>query len=369
MQKRVPLYEQVEEYLYRLIAKHIDDEKFLLPSEISLALQFNISRTTSRRAIEKLASNGFLTRKKGSGTIISKNLSAEQKKLLKSFIDIAPEPPETKNRNTIATILPDLKSKYMMDIIDGIQSLASKNNWNVVIATSNYDQEFEASLIRNFLAYCNGLIIFPVNKTTYNHEIIKLSLKKFPLVVIDNVLNGVETSSITSANRKTTYKTVQHFINKGKRNIGVISNPFESAFSLLERYRGYRDALNDNDIPVNKSYVLNTLQHYGEETSKEIENFLLSNPNLDLVISFNYEIGLKALKILKRGVNNLTNEDLVIFDEEFENLYELMKYKVSYIKQNPFLVGKTAFSIVLDKKNNPDFLNRHMVIPQEMFLL
>lgn len=364
---RPPLYNQIKEYLLRLIYTNYTNGKYDFPSEMALALQFGVSRVTSRRAILDLTQEGYLIRKKGAGTKINNNLSEKKLSKLNKYKETLP-PPRTseinKIRKTVAVILPDLKSKYMIEILDGIQSLAIQNEWDVLVAISNYNQDLEMSLIKKFLSYCNGLIIFPVTDTTYNKEIIRLSLKNYPLVVIDNLLHGVEMSSITSDNKRTTYKVVKHFIRQGKTNIGVISQPFESAFSLLERYRGYRDALGEHNIPMNKNLILNTLDHYDETAEKIIENFIKSNPRLEAVISFNYELGLKTAKVLKNGINLLSIKDLMIFDEEFENLYDLLQYKFNYIKQNALAIGQNAFSIVLEKTRNPDYLNRHIVIPE-----
>ena len=363
---RKPLYDQIKEYLYRFIFDALQNEKETIPSEVSLAIQFNVSRTTSRRAIEELKDEGFLLRKKGSGTYINKNLTEENRELLNSYNITLPQPVAVSSRKTVAVIIPDLKSKYMMGILDGIQTSATQNEWDVIFATSNYDQDLEESLIRKFIPYSHGLIIFPVNKTTYDKEIIKLTLKNYPLVVIDNLLHGVETSSITSDNKKTTYKIVQHFLKQGKKNIGVISNPFDSAISLLERYRGYRDALNEHSIPINKNLILNSLEHYDENSIGDIQNFLIENPHLDSLICFNYELGIKTLSVIKNGFNFLTENDLFIFDEEFEDYYDLLKYKPNFVKQNPFLIGETSFSIILEKHNRPNNLNRYVVIPEEL---
>lgn len=343
------------------------DGKTSIPSEVSLSIQFNISRTTSRRAFNDLVQEGFLVRKKGCGTFIKQPLSDKNKEFLEKykFEQSKNVPPIT--RKTVAVIFPDIKSKYMMKILDGIQTFATKSEWDVIFATSNYEQDLESALIRKFLPHSHGLIIFPVNKTTYNKEIIKLTLKNFPLIVIDNLLHGVETSSITSNNRKTTYKIVQHLLKQGKQHIGIISNPFESAFSLKERYGGYQEALSENNLPIDKSLILNTLEHYDDNSTLSIKQFLQDNPQLDAVISFNYELGIKTLEVIKGGFNLLTASDLFIFDEEFEDFYTLLQYKPNYIKQNAFLIGHTAFSIILEKYNNPDYLNRHIVIPEEIF--
>lgn len=67
-----PLHQQAEEFLRRLI----DDEEYkngkLLPKEIELSKQFNISRNTLRQAINKLVFEGLLVRKKGYGTKVAR---------------------------------------------------------------------------------------------------------------------------------------------------------------------------------------------------------------------------------------------------------------------------------------------------------
>jgi DNA-binding LacI/PurR family transcriptional regulator len=109
------------------------------------------------------------------------------------------------------------------------------------------------------------------------------------------------------------------------------------------------------------------LEHYDDKSTLFIKKFLHDNPQLDAVISFNYELGIKTLETIKGGFNLLTASDLFIFDEEFEDFYTLLQYKPNYIKQNAFLIGNTAFSIILEKHNNPDYLNRHIVILEEIF--
>lgn len=64
----MPLHAQAEEILRQLI----DSEEYragkLLPNEVELSQQLNISRNTLRQAINKLVYEGLLVRKKGVGT-------------------------------------------------------------------------------------------------------------------------------------------------------------------------------------------------------------------------------------------------------------------------------------------------------------
>ena len=67
-----PLHLQAEEMLRRLIEEKEYKEGKLLPSEIDMSKQLNISRNTLRQAINKLVMEGLLIRKKGVGTKVAK---------------------------------------------------------------------------------------------------------------------------------------------------------------------------------------------------------------------------------------------------------------------------------------------------------
>lgn len=63
-----PLHIQAEEVLRKLIESEEYKNGKLLPSEVALSEQLNISRNTLRQAINKLVFEGLLIRKKGHGT-------------------------------------------------------------------------------------------------------------------------------------------------------------------------------------------------------------------------------------------------------------------------------------------------------------
>lgn len=67
-----PLHIQAEEVLRKLIDKEEYKNGKLLPNEVELSEQLNISRNTLRQAINKLVFEGLLIRKKGYGTKVAK---------------------------------------------------------------------------------------------------------------------------------------------------------------------------------------------------------------------------------------------------------------------------------------------------------
>jgi|SRR5699024_5307807 len=67
----VPLYQQIENYVRKLIESGEYDEGKLLPKEEDLAKRFGVSRNTVRQGMYKLVLEGLLIRKKGVGTMVA----------------------------------------------------------------------------------------------------------------------------------------------------------------------------------------------------------------------------------------------------------------------------------------------------------
>lgn len=68
----IPLHLQAEDLLRELIKQEEYRKGKLLPNEVELSQQLNISRNTLRQAINKLVFEGLLIRKKGYGTKVAK---------------------------------------------------------------------------------------------------------------------------------------------------------------------------------------------------------------------------------------------------------------------------------------------------------
>ena len=67
----VPLYYQLKEIIVDSISKGEYGVGDLLPSENQLCKMYNVSRSTSQKALDELVHEGILTRKQGVGTFVA----------------------------------------------------------------------------------------------------------------------------------------------------------------------------------------------------------------------------------------------------------------------------------------------------------
>ena len=69
---KVPLYYQLYEILYEGIKDRIWQPEELLPTETELIEKYNLSRATVRQAFEMLVNQGWVYRRRGQGTFVSR---------------------------------------------------------------------------------------------------------------------------------------------------------------------------------------------------------------------------------------------------------------------------------------------------------
>lgn len=82
----IPLYYQLKQILLAKIKNNEYKENEAIPTELELSIIFDISRPTIRQAIKELENEGYLYRRKGKGTFVSKTkIFQEFTKIISSF--------------------------------------------------------------------------------------------------------------------------------------------------------------------------------------------------------------------------------------------------------------------------------------------
>src|SRR5687767_4664008 len=77
----LPLYQQLQRTLREAIQRRVLGPDDALPAERDLAVEFDVSRITVRKAIDGLVSEGLLSRRQGSGTFVCARVEKNFSKL------------------------------------------------------------------------------------------------------------------------------------------------------------------------------------------------------------------------------------------------------------------------------------------------
>ncbi|MDF0542472.1 GntR family transcriptional regulator [Sphingobium sp. H39-3-25] len=78
---RVPLYLQLQQLIRQAIQNRILVQDDVIPAERDLALEYGVSRITVRKAIDGLAQEGLVVRRRGAGTFVASRVEKSFSKL------------------------------------------------------------------------------------------------------------------------------------------------------------------------------------------------------------------------------------------------------------------------------------------------
>lgn len=153
-----------------------------------------------------------------------------------------------KHTNTIGVVVPRLDSNFMATALAGIEKITSENGYGLIISQSQESWRKEISCVNTlFNSRVDGLLVSLASDTkNMNHFNILLE-RDIPIVFFDRVSDCDGCMKISIDNYKAGYEATSHMAAQGCRRIVHLGgNMLRNVYS--ERFRGYRQALADNNI-------------------------------------------------------------------------------------------------------------------------
>ena len=179
-----------------------------------------------------------------------------------------------KRTQTIGIIVPRLNSYFMTSVLAGIEDVASKERYNIIISQSLEKKELEKSNVNTmFNKRVDGLLISLAYDTTDISHLQPFFDKHIPVVFFDRTFQTEESTCIVINNRDAAYKAVTHLIQQGcKRIMHLAGSLLRDTYS--DRLKGYRQALEDNNIDYDDTLV--QISKLGEQDGIDAANYILS---------------------------------------------------------------------------------------------
>ncbi len=160
----------------------------------------------------------------------------------------------TKRTNTMGLIIPNISNPFFSTIARNIEIQARKVGNSIILADSQEDTQLEIDSIRLLQSRkVDGLIICPVGEESAHLENIVSS--GLPMVIIDRHFPSLKCAYVVSDNYQGALEAVSYFFGMNHRSIGYIQGRVNTSVNK-ERIRGYRDAHEKNNEPVDESLIV-----------------------------------------------------------------------------------------------------------------
>lgn len=323
-----------------------------------IARRLNVSISTVSRALHNHPSIGLRT--KTQVQKLAKELNYEPNQAAISF--------KQGKTLTIGVILPNLREEFFSIAINGIEDVATANNYTVLIGQSHDDTEREKQIVETMRRQRVDGIIVSLAKTTddFSH-FDQLKKNNIPVVFFDRVPWSGDFYTVSCDLKSSSQQLVSWLAAKGRKKIGFIKGP-ETMRPSQERLDGYYDGLKKNNIAINEDWVATT-DLSSEGTQQAMRKLLSAKDKPDAVIAFNDYVALDAIK-LARSENLRINKD--IFFVSYANL-PITTYldhpPAASVEQFPYQQAEKATNVLMEliqKKGEEISGNKRIVLQSEV---
>ena len=202
--------------------------------------------------------------------------------------------------NTIGVIVPRLNSNFMSMSIAGIENVANKEGYNLIISQSmeSFKKEI-ANAETMFNNRVDGLIVSLAYDTENIDHFEPYFKKQVPIIFFDRVVEHKNCTNILIDNRKAGYEATKHLIEQGcKRIVHITALPKRNVY--VDRLKGYKEALADNNIEFKSEYLLigNLSMEAGADAAEVI---MKMEPMPDAVFAANDNAAIGCMLALKKA--------------------------------------------------------------------
>jgi LacI family transcriptional regulator len=250
-----------------------------------------------------------------------------------------------KETNTIGVIVPDIKNPFFPLVMAGIEQKAREKEYFTILSSTNESPKVEEEIVKNFIERgVDGVIITTANE---NGDHLKLLQEQgIPVVAVDRSIKKFKVDTVLVDNKKGSYQAVQHLILQGHEKIAIICGP-QSTTPGLERFLGYKKALEDYNIELDERYVMHG--DFGEQSGIESTKKLFElDEQPTAIFSSNNLMTIGCMKALDELNWKLGREvSFIGFDEV--DIATFLNPKLSVVARPMNAIGEIAFQLLHER--------------------
>jgi DNA-binding LacI/PurR family transcriptional regulator len=256
---------------------------------------------------------------------------------------------------TIGVVVTEMTDPFHHEIISGLDEVASAHGYSVIIATSQTDSEREMLVVRSFHERRVDAIVVMSSRVGVRYMSL-LSERKIPIVLLNNQRRSEFVHSVGIDNVEAAFDAVRYLVELGHRRIAYLGNQL-GMYSDSERFLGYRQALDESDIPF-QSELVAYCAYDPEAAGKEIEKLLTSPNRPTAVFCYNDMLALGVMQSARKYVRIPQDFSVVGFDDLF--FARFLEPPLTTVLQPKQEMGRLAMELVIQLLTGETERNIHV---------
>ena len=329
--------------IYQNTIKDIAKELKISVSTVSRALRntHDVSEETRNKVLEKAEELNYHTNFNASGLVAHKS-------------------------HNIAIILPTITNYYFSTVITGIQEIAFKYGYNIILYVTGESSDKEIKIVKDLpLSSIDGLLICVTSESNKSNHLKEIFDSGIPMVFFDRCSELINTSKVIQNDFEGAFIAVEHLAQNGYKNIAHIGGPFDLSFTK-ERLRGYLVGLKKYNLQIRHDWIVHSefTQLSGNLDTKKL---LLCKNKPDAIFAVNDRKAIGAMLALKEkgikigaevGVVGFTNDPMSV----------IISPSLTTIEEPALEVGRKSCELLLKHISEKDFIPEKIVLDGKLIV-
>lgn len=314
------------------------------PATVSRSLNNNpaVSKLTKKKIMDKAKAMGYRS------NLFASNL-------------------RTQRTHTLGVIVPKLNSNFVSSVLAGIEKVANKSGYNLIISQSQENEKKEiANAATMFKSRVDGLIVSLAYDTKDLSHFEPFFDKHIPVMFFDRVSQGKSSTNVVIDNYKAGYDATKHLIDQGCRSIAHITGML-SRNVYEDRMKGYQQALATHQIPFHKNQVV--VNNLDEESAIAAAMQIMSmKPFPDGIFIANDNCAAICMQVLKEHGFNVP-KDIAIVGFNNDLITRVVEPNLSTINYPGHQMGEiVAHNLVNHLENIVPLVTNTIIIKSELII-
>ncbi|AQR97434.1 LacI family DNA-binding transcriptional regulator [Clostridium saccharoperbutylacetonicum] len=306
------------------------------PTIKDVAKKSNVSVATVSRIINNLDGYSEETRKKV--IEVMDELGYQRNAIARNL--------KVKETRTIGVLRPKISTTYYVEILNGIEDFAQRNNYSVIICNGGDKWERMSEYLQVLSErQVDGLIVcsIPPDDTLCK----RIIDSHIPTVLVSGLSYKYSLPYVKVDDYQASYSATTYLIENGHKEIAIISGPTEDPIAGVPRLNGFLQALRDNNIPVKKNLIKEKGFSFidGVEGMNEL---LKTGEKFTAVFAVSDDCAVGALSVAhKNGLK--VPDDISIIGYDNTNIAEMSYPPLTTVAQPLYDMGKKSVEMLIKR--------------------
>lgn len=255
----------------------------------------------------------------------------------------------TNETKTIGVIIPAMVHHFFSSVLKGILEEAEERGYLVIILQSDERYSLEKKQFQLLQQKrVDGILISLSNETDDFLHITNCIKSGTPVVMFDKIAKLVNCSKVLINDKKAAYDAVSFLIQKGCKKIAHFRGSLTPQNSI-DRFLGYKKALEDNNIPFDSSLVYTCSNNTDfEDGFDNARKLIEDHKDVDAVFAVTDLVAIGIINYLNE--NNIKIPDqIAVFGFSNWFMSTVISPKLTTIDQPGYAIGQRAASILIEE--------------------